>query len=94
MDPDVRMFHSGYWGPITATLDWCEVRCSFPRSPYYIPYPSVQANYQFSHYVAEMSNTFSNLVFIFISLYGARLSMKESLPTRYLVAFAVCPLRP
>jgi hypothetical protein len=36
MDTNVKMFHSGYWGPVTATLDWCEVRCSFPRSPYHI----------------------------------------------------------
>ncbi|KAH8992341.1 ceramidase [Lactarius akahatsu] len=61
---------SGHWGPVTATLDWCE------------------ANYQFSHYVAEISNTFSNLFFIGISLYGARLSTQECLPTRFLVGFA------
>lgn len=48
-----------------------------------------QANYQFSHYVAEISNTFSNLFFVCISLYGARVSLRESLPTRYLVGFAV-----
>jgi len=51
-----------------------------------------EANYQFSHYVAEISNTFSNLFFVYISLYGARLSSKESLPTRYLVGFAGCAL--
>ncbi|KAH9070756.1 ceramidase [Lactarius deliciosus] len=61
---------SGHWGPVTATLDWCE------------------ANYQFSHYVAEISNTFSNFFFIGISLYGARLSTQECLPTRFLVGFA------
>jgi Ceramidase len=49
----------------------------------------LQANYQFSHYVAEISNTLSNLFFVCISLYGARLSSRESLPTRYLVGFAV-----
>ncbi|KAH8981467.1 ceramidase-domain-containing protein [Lactarius hatsudake] len=46
------------------------------------------ANYQFSHYVAEISNTFSNFFFIGISLYGARLSTQECLPTRFLVGFA------
>ncbi|KAI0297571.1 ceramidase [Multifurca ochricompacta] len=65
---------SGHWGPVTATLDWCE------------------ANYQFSRYVAEISNTFSNVFFIGISLYGAHLSTKESLPARYLVGFAGCAL--
>ncbi len=79
----------GYWGPVTATLDWCEVR---HYSSSHLTYPFhyvVQANYQFSHYVAEISNTFSNLFFVCMSLYGARLSSRESLPTRYLVGFAV-----
>ncbi|KAF8492743.1 ceramidase [Russula emetica] len=71
---DVRHWQVGHWGPVTATLDWCE------------------ANYQFSHYVAEMSNTFSNLFFVCISIYGARLSSRESLPARYLVGFAGCAL--
>lgn len=67
---DTQLRQSGHWGPVTATLDWCE------------------ANYQFSHYVAEISNTFSNLFFIGITLYGARLSAQERLPTRFLVGFA------
>ena len=28
---DEQMNNSGHWGPVTATLDWCEVRMSFPR---------------------------------------------------------------
>jgi hypothetical protein len=28
---DAQMNKSGHWGPVTATLDWCEVRMSFPR---------------------------------------------------------------
>ncbi|KAI0281231.1 ceramidase [Russula aff. rugulosa BPL654] len=71
---DMQMLPVGHWGPITATLDWCE------------------ANYQFSHYVAEISNTFSNLFLVCISIYGAHLSMRESLPARYLVGFAGCTL--
>ena len=33
---DVRLSHSGYWGPVTATLDWCEVWCSLLHSAYYL----------------------------------------------------------
>ena len=64
-----------------------------PRPHYYLSrsFGFSQANYQFSHYVAEISNTFSNLLFVCISLYGARLSSRESLPTRCLVGFAVRP---
>ncbi|KAI0275200.1 alkaline phytoceramidase [Gloeopeniophorella convolvens] len=66
--------HPGHWGPVTATLDWCE------------------ANYQFSRYVAEVSNTFSNIFFILVSVYGARVSSQNSLPSRYLIGFAGCAL--
>jgi dihydroceramidase len=89
---DAGTSHSGHWGPVTATLDWCEVRRSFPSSANLTsPFHVRQANYQFSHYVAEISNTFSNLFFVCISLYGASLSLKQSLPARYLVGFAVRP---
>jgi hypothetical protein len=27
---DAQVNYSGHWGPVTATLDWCEVRLSFP----------------------------------------------------------------
>ena len=33
---DVQFRHSGYWGPVTATLDWCEVWCSLPHSAYHL----------------------------------------------------------
>jgi dihydroceramidase len=93
MDVQMRHWQVGHWGPVTATLDWCEVRhysSTHLTSPFhYYHHVRFQANYQFSHYVAEMSNTFSNLFFVCISLYGARLSSRESLPARYLVGFAV-----
>ncbi|KAF8899059.1 ceramidase [Infundibulicybe gibba] len=57
----------GFYGPVTATLDWCE------------------ANYQFSYYVAEMANTFSNLFTVFLAVYGLVLVRRENLPTRCLV---------
>ncbi|KAI0059486.1 alkaline phytoceramidase [Artomyces pyxidatus] len=57
------------WGPVTATLDWCE------------------ANYQFSQYIAEVANTFSNLFSIAVAVYGARRAIKQSLPARYVAGF-------
>ncbi|KAF9015702.1 ceramidase [Cyathus striatus] len=59
----------GVYGPVTATLDWCE------------------ANYQFSPYVAEMANSFSNLFTIGISLYGLLEAMRECLPLRYVLGY-------
>lgn len=67
------MVHSsnftGVWGPVTATIDWCE------------------ANYQFSPFVAEMANSFSNLVTIFLGVYGGYVALQQKLPTRYPVGF-------
>jgi len=44
-------------------------------------------NYQFSFYVAEMANTFSNLGTVFFALYGFIRAIEEGLPPRYLAAF-------
>jgi len=60
---------TGVWGPVTATLDWCE------------------ANYQFSPFVAEMANSFSNVITIFLGLYGAYVALQQKLPTRYPLGF-------
>lgn len=49
----------------------------------------LQPNYQFSYYIAEMANTFSNLFTIGLSLYGAQKAIRHSLPTRFTVGYAV-----
>ncbi|KAL0581055.1 alkaline ceramidase ydc1 [Marasmius crinis-equi] len=59
----------GFFGPVTATLDWCE------------------ANYQFSYYIAEIANTFSNLVTVYCALFGAFNMFREQLPNRFLVGY-------
>ncbi|THH27670.1 hypothetical protein EUX98_g6519 [Antrodiella citrinella] len=65
----VDLWDSGFWGPVTATLDWCE------------------ANYQFSNYVAETANTFSNLFTMGMAIYGASQVKAASLPGRYLAGY-------
>jgi len=49
-----------------------------------------QANYQFSPFVAEMANSFSNVVTIFLGLYGGYVALQQKLPTRYPIGFLVC----
>ena len=51
--------------------------------------PHSQANYQFSHYIAEAANTFSNLVTVALAVYGAVQSVWAGLPPRYLVGYTV-----
>ncbi|CAL1694432.1 unnamed protein product [Somion occarium] len=58
-----------FWGPVTATLDWCE------------------ANYQFSKYIAETANTWSNIVTVGLALYGARQVQEAKLPLRYVAGY-------
>ncbi|KAG6837646.1 hypothetical protein H0H93_004922 [Arthromyces matolae] len=64
-----QLHSPGFYGPVTATLDWCE------------------ANYQFSYYIAEISNSFSNLFTITLALCGGIAAVKQSLPTRYVAGF-------
>lgn len=52
-------------------------------------HPFTQANYQFSPLVAEIANTFSNLVTIAIGLYGVFNLRSQGLPRRHLAGFAV-----
>lgn len=69
LPPVLQTSPSGFFGPVTATLDWCE------------------ANYQFSYYVAEISNSFSNLFTVYCALYGASKIIQERMPTRFLVGY-------
>ncbi|KAG6814153.1 hypothetical protein H0H92_002148 [Tricholoma furcatifolium] len=66
----LQRLNPGYYGPVTATLDWCE------------------ANYQFSHYIAEMANSFSNLFTIALAVCGGYTAMRQSLPARYVAGYA------
>ncbi|KAG5342044.1 hypothetical protein C0989_005724 [Termitomyces sp. Mn162] len=59
----------GFYGPVTATLDWCE------------------ANYQFSYYIAEVANSFSNLFTIALAICGVVAAASQSLPTRYVAGY-------
>lgn len=88
-----------FWGPVTATLDWCEVSPRFAVYPgshplplscaHTLPLPPWQANYQFSRYIAESANTFSNLFTIALAAFGGFQSLSQGLPSRYLAGWTV-----
>lgn len=88
---NVTTWSHGAFGPVTATLDWCEVNL---RQLYMFSVRRLtsvhQANYQFSHYVAELANTFSNLFTIALAWYGAKEARLQSLPMRYILGYGVC----
>ncbi|KIP11150.1 hypothetical protein PHLGIDRAFT_125047 [Phlebiopsis gigantea 11061_1 CR5-6] len=72
-----EIWDSAFWGPVTATLDWCEARSQQPW----------HANYQFSRYIAEAANTFSNIVTIGLAWYGMYIAQRAQLPARYLIGW-------
>lgn len=43
--------------------------------------------YQFSHYIAEFTNTISNVFFIGLSLYGMYRVGTENLPARFVLCY-------
>ncbi|CAL9732673.1 alkaline ceramidase Ydc1p [Monosporozyma unispora] len=58
---------SGYWGPTTALIDWCE------------------ENYVVSHYIAEWSNTLSNIMFLITASYSTYCSYRNDLEFRFIL---------
>ena len=63
----------GYWEPVTSTLNWCEEVCT--RSDAYrenyanIPFPQ---DYYATEYAAEIVNTLTNLLFMWLGVQGIR----------------------
>jgi hypothetical protein len=49
-----------------------------------------QANYQFSRYIAEVANSFSNLYSIGLALFGVLITRSEALPMRYTIGYMAC----
>lgn len=47
-----------------------------------------EENYTVSRYIAEFFNTTTNLVFVFLSLYGIRNTYQNDMPFRFIVAYA------
>ncbi|KAH8110625.1 alkaline phytoceramidase [Phellopilus nigrolimitatus] len=64
---------------------------NFSRSGAWGPITSTldfcEANYQFSKYVAEMANAFSNIITVWLALHGANKIREQGLPSRYLFGF-------
>lgn len=87
--PWIKPAFPGFYGPVTATLDWCEVSGIHMDRTLSLSHPSLQENYQFSYYIAEMANTFSNLFTIGLAICGGIAASRQALPTRYIAGYAV-----
>ncbi|KAG2178293.1 hypothetical protein INT44_001443 [Umbelopsis vinacea] len=62
-----------------------------PDSPFWGPVTSTidwcEENYVVSRYIAEFFNTTTNLVFVFLSLYGIRNTYQNDMPGRFILAY-------
>jgi dihydroceramidase len=76
----------GWFSPVTSTLDWCEeVRlqhhCIARASADFLK------NYVVTQYAAEIINTLTNLLFMYLAAKGIRNCLKNGHDTVFLVAF-------
>ncbi|KAF2761599.1 alkaline phytoceramidase [Pseudovirgaria hyperparasitica] len=66
---------TGYWLPVTSTLNWCEEARSQSTDYYATPYS------------AEIVNTLTNLLFIYLAILGVRSCLRNGHDTIFLVTF-------
>ncbi|KAI0124632.1 alkaline phytoceramidase-like protein [Xylariales sp. AK1849] len=84
-------YHSprvGFWGEKTVTLNFCEEVYTTPphHKRLWLKTDKLQ-DYVISYYCAEVCNTLTNVLFIWLGLKGIRGCIKYSHPTIFVVAF-------
>ncbi|KAI7373122.1 hypothetical protein KC328_g16816, partial [Hortaea werneckii] len=81
----------GYWAPITSTLDWCEEVSLVASNTSTIPTPELtsdEQNYYATPYSAEIVNTLTNLLFVFLAFKGMYSCYKHDHDRIFFVTFA------
>lgn len=79
--------HTGYWEPVTSTINWCEEVCTSYIDRHPGKLLTAAKDYYASPYAAEIVNTFTNLVFILLALKGIVSCRKHGHDFIFLVAF-------
>lgn len=75
----------GFWSPVTSTLDWCEEVSK--RLSFYKLALIDRKNYVVTRYSAEIINTLTNFLFMYLAAKGIRNCLKHGHDTVFLVAF-------
>lgn len=81
----------GYWAPITSTIDWCEEvslchdeRDTASAVSLYLP---AWQNYYATVYSAEIVNSFTNLMFMYLAVRGIYSCMTQGHPRVFLITY-------
>ncbi|KAI7673003.1 hypothetical protein KC319_g5198, partial [Hortaea werneckii] len=81
----------GYWAPITSTLDWCEEVSLIVYNTSTTPSPELtpdEQNYYATPYSAEIVNTLTNLLFVYLAFKGMYSCLKHDHDRIFLITFA------
>lgn len=76
----------GYWSPVTSTLNWCE-EVSHPKNKLSRKLPNTFQDYYATVYFAEIVNTFTNLLFLWLGVKGVLNCRKEGHEKIFLISF-------
>lgn len=66
-----RELREGFWGEQTSTLNWCE-EVSAPLCTVMHPCSWMRQDYSITYYCAELVNTLTNLIFVYLGVKGIR----------------------
>ena len=72
-----REERDGFWGEQTSTLNWCE-EVSLPLSTVLVPSLTAWQDYNITYYCAELVNTLTNLIFVYLGVKGIRNCLQYS----------------
>lgn len=76
----------GYWDPVTSTINWCEEVCFLSSLGLNIQLICLQ-DYYATPYAAEIVNTLTNLLFVYLAYLGIQSCRKYGHDTVFLVSF-------
>lgn len=81
--------YSGYWHPVTSTINWCEEVCEDSMPPIWkvVTLLMARQDYYATPYAAEIVNTLTNLMFVLLAFKGIRNCRRHGHDTVFLVAF-------
>src|SRR5882672_470114 len=77
----------GRWSPVTSTLNWCEEVHSVQSVSFMCAHSDRSQDYYATIYSAEIVNTLTNLLFMYLAIKGINNCLKNGHDRIFLVTF-------